>query len=239
MHASVFIPCLVDQFYPSAAAATIKLLRWAGVEVELARDHTCCGQPSFNDGYWEEAVPAAAHTLALLEESRYVIVPSGSCTAMMRHFYPRLLGPRLGHERVGAFARRVFELCEFLVGVAGVTGLPGAWHGSVTYHDSCHLLRELGVREEPRKLLRAKQGVNLVEMEHADFCCGFGGAFAVKLPHISGAILAEKLDKILASGARVVTAADAGCLMHIAGGLARRGSPIRVVHVAEILAAGI
>jgi L-lactate dehydrogenase complex protein LldE len=241
MKVSVFITCLVDQLYPAAGLAMCATLERLGVEVTFNAAQTCCGQPAFNTGFREEARGVARPTLELLarelETSDYVVAPSGSCTAMIKRLYPVLFdadaGLRAEAARVGA---RVFEYSQFLVDVLRVEDVGARFGGRVTYHSSCHALRELGVAEQPRKLIAAVRGCEFVEAENSDACCGFGGTFALKYPDISTAIADEKIGAIERSGARAVVSCDAGCLMQMAGMLARRGSPVRCLHIAELLA---
>lgn len=240
MKVSIFITCLVDQLYPAAGLAMCATLETLGVEVAFNAAQTCCGQPAFNTGFREEAREVARPALELLarelETSDYVVAPSGSCTAMMKNFYPVLFaddaGLRAEAERVGA---RVFEYTQFLVDVLRVEDVGARFEGRVTYHSSCHALRELGVAEQPRKLIAAVRGCEFVEAENSDACCGFGGTFALKYPDISAAIADEKIRTIERSGAQTVVSCDAGCLMQMAGMLSRRGSPVRCLHIAELL----
>jgi L-lactate dehydrogenase complex protein LldE len=243
MKVSLFVTCLVDQFFPRVGFAAAELLTRGGVEVVFDAGQTCCGQPAFNAGHRAEARAVAEVTLRLLtralQESDYVVVPSGSCATMLKKYYAELfkddagLGPQA--ERLGG---RVYELSQFLVEVLGAEDAGATYRGRVTYHDSCHLLRELGVSGEPRKLLAAVRGADYVEMNGADACCGFGGVFSVKYPEISSAIAEEKVKNVERCGADTVVACDAGCLMRMAGLLSRRGSGVRCVHLAELLAAG-
>lgn len=240
MKVSLFITCLVDQLFPQVGVKTVELLRRLGVEVRFNAEQTCCGQPAFNAGHRREAGRVAAGTLELFEAelggADYVIAPSGSCAAMIRNSYAELFATdpvmRGRAERVGP---RVLELSEFLVDVLGVEDVGASFRGSVTYHESCHLLRELGVSGAPRKLIGAVRGAEFVEMEGADACCGFGGMFSVEYPEISAAILAEKLQQVERSGADALVACDAGCLMQMRGALSRRGSRVRCMHLAELL----
>jgi len=236
MEIQLFVTCLTDQLAPQIGDATVRILERLGHRVRFPEAQTCCGQPAFNDGFPDEAAALAARTVEIFADPAPIVVPSGSCATMLRHFYPALLAAGPQAARVRDFAGRVFELSAFLVNVLGVTDVGARWRGTATYHDSCHLLRELGIRDEPRRLLAAVDGLTLVEMPYADHCCGFGGAFAVKFPEVSGAILDAKLDGIAASGAAAVVANDTGCLLQMAGGLARRGAAVRALHIAEILA---
>ena len=237
VRASIFISCLVDQFFPQVGEAMVKVLRRLGVELDFPSDQTCCGQPAFNTGYRREAERLARRFLDIFGDSQYVVVPSGSCGSMVKVFYPELFhdDPAL-NERALQLSGRVYEFSQFLVHVLGVTDVGASFQGRVTYHDSCHLLRELGVASEPRQLIDKVRGVELVEMQGSEECCGFGGAFSVKYADISGAILEDKLRHVAESGAEVLVASDSGCLMHMAGAMSRRDMPVRTMHLAELLA---
>lgn len=240
MQVSLFVTCLIDQISPQVGVAVVNLLKRLGVRVTFNPDQTCCGQPAYNSGYHREARAVARCTLRLfereLDSSDYVVVPSGSCVAMVRKCYPKLFSADAAEcARSERLAGRVVELTEFLVRVLRVESAGGSFGGRVTYHDSCHLLRELGVANEPRKLLNGVQGAEFVEMDRADVCCGFGGTFSVKFPELSTALADEKLASIERTGADAVVACDVGCLMHLAGVLNQRGLPMRCLHIAEIL----
>ncbi len=243
MKVSLFVTCLVDQFHPRVGFAAAALLRGLGVEVVFNAEQTCCGQPALNAGHRREARDVAAVTLRLLarelESADYVVVPSGSCAAMIVKAYAELFTgmPNSGRSPRRC-RRRVRELSQFLVGVLGAEDVGASFGGRVTYHDSCHLLRELGVAGEPRKLIGAVRGAAFVEMEGSDACCGFGGVFSVNYPELSAAIAEEKVESIERSGADVVVACDTGCLMRVSGLLERRGSRARCLHLAELLAPG-
>ena len=241
--ASLFVTCVVDQFYPEVGESAVAVLSRLGVDVGFPRGQTCCGQPAFNSGYWNDALPLAKRTLRVLDRAEHVVVPSGSCAAMIRVFYAELLHdhPDL-LEKARLLAPRVFELSEFVVDVLGVTDVTSVGAGAspavgrrVAYHSSCHLARELGVVDQPRGLLGSLSGAELVEMDRAEVCCGFGGTFSVKYPEISAAMLQDKLDAIRDSGADAVVACDSSCLMQIGGGLSRQGIDARPVHVAQVL----
>lgn len=215
------------------------MLERAGCAVTFPPAQTCCGQATFNDGFWDEARILALRFLDTFEGEEHIVMPSGSCAAMVREWYPHLFRdtPK-DAERARALGHRTYELSEFLVRVLGRVDLGARFAAAVAYHPACHGLRGLGLREEPRRLLGAVRDLRLIDLPRAEECCGFGGFFAVKFAGLSGAMLAAKLDAIESSGAEVVTATDASCLMHIAGGLARRGSPVRALHLAELLASG-
>ena len=239
LRASLFVTCIIDQLYPEVGVSVVRTLRRCGVEVDFPAGQSCCGQPLYNSGFTQEAKRLALRTLDAFEDADYLVVPSGSCGAMLRVFYLDLFGddPTL-LARAESLSRRVYEFTEFLAEVAGVEKGGGEESGSarrVAYHPSCHLLREMEVRDAPRRLLESAPGVELADLPDAEQCCGFGGTFAVKYPHISEEMLADKIEAILASGADTVTACDMGCLMHIGGAVSRQNLPVAVRHVAQIL----
>ena len=239
MKASLFVTCVVDQFYPEIGESAVRVLRRLGVDVDFPEEQTCCGQPAFNSGFRSDAKPLAKRFLDTFEGSEAVVIPSGSCTAMVRVFYPELFHDEPDFAaRIDAVAGKTFELTEFIVDVLGVTQLPGtpdAPGRTVTYHEGCHLRREIGVTTQPRALIEAAPGVDLVEMREAEVCCGFGGTFAVKYADISGAMLADKLRNVEDTGADAVVSCDSTCLMQIGGGLEKRGMAARPLHMAQLL----
>jgi L-lactate dehydrogenase complex protein LldE len=233
----LFVTCLVDLFRPSVGFAAAKLIADAGCDVDVPATQTCCGQPAYNSGDKATAQELAQQTIAAFEAHDFVVVPSGSCAGMLKQHYPAMLAADPAWKaRAAAFAVKVHELVSFLVNVRGVKTVDAALEACVTYHDSCSGLRELGIREQPRVLLRSVRGLELVELTDADVCCGFGGTFSVKYPDISNAIVERKAEHIAAAGAEVLLAGDLGCLMNMAGKLSRQGRPIAVRHVAEVLA---
>jgi len=232
----LFVTCLVDLVRPSVGFAAVKLLEEAGCTVEVP-PQTCCGQPAFNSGDRNTARDIAERVIAAFEPCDYVVAPSGSCAGMLKTHYPELFhGDPNWLPRVTAFCAKTFELTAFLVDVLKVAKVTARFPGTITYHDACSGLRELGIKAQPRRLLASVAGLTLKEMPDADVCCGFGGTFCVKYPEISNAIVGKKADRIAASGAETVVAADLGCLMNIAGKLQRAGYKVRVRHVAEVLA---
>ena len=237
MKASLMITCLGDLFFPEVGVAMVTVLRRLGVSVDFPEGQTCCGMPLFNSGHRAEAARVAARTVDLFARSEHVVVPSGSCAWMVAEEYPGLLkdDPQRA-SAARALASRTRELSQFLVEVVGVRAVPSTFRGVVTYHDSCHLLRGLGESRAPRALLEGVPGVQLVELPGADECCGFGGSFSVRLPEVSTAILAKKLDNIEKTGADCLVACDGGCLMQMSGGLSRRGSRVRALHLVQVLA---
>jgi L-lactate dehydrogenase complex protein LldE len=234
---SLFVPCFVDQLLPQVALDTVNVLRRIGCEVSFPEDQTCCGQPAFNSGYWDEARPCAQRFLRVFRDAEHIVCPSGSCTTMVRVFYPELLASSSEHDDAVALGQRTFELSEFLVKVAGVTDVGAKFPHSVTYHASCHGLRELNLRDEPLQLLRKVKGLQLVDMLRFDECCGFGGTFATKFASISVAMGTSKAENIAVTGAEFVTAIDPSCLMHVQGILGKRGDKAKTIHLASILAA--
>jgi L-lactate dehydrogenase complex protein LldE len=235
--ASIMITCLGDMFFPEVGVAMVKLLRRLGVTVEFPEGQTCCGMPLFNSGYHHDAALVAQRTVGLFAGAEHVVVPSGSCAWMVKKEYPGLLkeDPTL-KAAAEALAKKTYELSQFLVDVLGVTSVESSFEGKVAYHDSCHLLRGLGESRAPRTLLRGVKGCELVELPGSDECCGFGGSFSVRLPEVSTAVLDKKLANAEGTGADCLVACDAGCLMQMGGGLTRRGSRVRAVHLAQILA---
>jgi L-lactate dehydrogenase complex protein LldE len=215
----------------------VKLLRRLGVTVEFPEGQTCCGMPLYNSGYHDDAAAVAARTVDVFAGAEHVVVPSGSCAWMVKAEYPGLLAHDSRRQKAAQeLAARTREFSQFLVEVLGVERVASSFQGKVTYHDSCHLLRGLAESRSPRTLLRNVPGVELVELPGADECCGFGGSFSVRLPEVSSAILGKKLDNVERTGADCVVACDAGCLMQMGGGLSRRQSRVRALHLAQILA---
>jgi L-lactate dehydrogenase complex protein LldE len=233
----LFATCLVDLFRPSVGFSAAKLIEDAGCEVHVPIAQTCCGQPAYNSGDTKDTRDLAKQVIEQFEGFDYVVVPSGSCGAMLKMHYPELFkGNALWEERCRRFSNKVFELVSFLTDVRGVTDVEVRLDRTVTYHDSCSGLRELGISKQPRALLSSVEGLELKEMAGSDVCCGFGGTFCVKYPDISGKIVSKKTAMISETGAELLLAGDMGCLMNMAGKLKREGSTIEVRHVAEVLA---
>jgi L-lactate dehydrogenase complex protein LldE len=237
--AALFITCLADVLFPRVALSAARVLDRLGVEPVFPEGQTCCGQPAFNAGYRDEARRVARHFIEVFEPHEWVVAPSGSCVAMVRDHYPELFEGDPLLDRARALAARTFELTEFLTGVLRAEGTGARFPHRVTYHDSCHGLRNLGLREGPRRLIRSVGGIDLVELPGSDSCCGFGGVFSVKYPAISMAMCDDKVARIEATGAEFVIATDASCLMNMGGALERRGARARPLHIAELLAEGI
>lgn len=238
MRVSLFVTCLVDQLWSDVGACTVEVLRRAGCEVEFDERQTCCGQPAFNTGYRADARKVAERFIEIYEatDAEAIVSPSGSCTAMVHHYAELFPDDEQWRERARRVAARTFELSSFLVRVLKIEDVGARFAGRVTWHDACHGLRDLNIHSEPRRLLRKVREAEFVELDNADACCGFGGTFSIKYPEISVAILDQKIEAIERAGVSAVVASDASCLMQIGGRLSRKGSPVRVMHLAELLA---
>lgn len=233
---AIFIPCFVDQLTPSVGIDMARVLRRIGYDVDFPKAQTCCGQPGFNAGYWTEARILAKRFVQIFRSSELVVCPSGSCTTMVRVFYPELLAESPLYHEATALGLRVFEFSEFLVKVAKWIDVGAVFPHRVAFHDACHSLRELHLKNEPRELLRNVRGLELVEMPSSEECCGFGGTFSTKFPMIASAMGAAKAGNVQASGAEYVASTDPSCLLHIEGILRRNGSAAQTIHLANILA---
>jgi L-lactate dehydrogenase complex protein LldE len=238
---ALFVTCLVDLYRPSVGFAAVKLLEDAGCQVEVPTAQTCCGQPAYNSGAKDLTKQIARQVIESFRGYDYVVVPSGSCGGMIRAHYPELFADDPDwRPRAEALAARTYELVSFLHDVLRVTALETRWSGGpITYHDSCSGLRELGVREQPRALLRSIDGVTIAELPSSEVCCGFGGTFCVKYPEISDRMVGDKVANIEQTGAELLLAGDLGCLLNMAGKLKRQGSRIQTRHVAELLAGAL
>ncbi|TDI61589.1 MAG: (Fe-S)-binding protein [Alphaproteobacteria bacterium] len=234
---ALFATCLVDLMRPNVGFAAARLIEDAGYQLEVPEGQTCCGQPAYNGGDRAAAVAAALYTIDVLSGFDYVVLPSGSCAAMISRHYPTLFEKgSANHDRAVALAARTFELTVFLADIAKTELSSSSTIGAITYHDSCSGLRELGIHDQPRKLLSAMEGVTISEMKNPDTCCGFGGTFCIKYPEISSRLAERKASDIVQTGASTLVAGDVGCMLNIEGKLHRQGSDIKVRHVAEILA---
>ncbi|HPC45592.1 MAG TPA: (Fe-S)-binding protein [Candidatus Latescibacteria bacterium] len=235
MRVSLFITCLADLFHPEIGLAMVTILRKHGVELVFPRGQTCCGQPAFNTGNWAEARSVAARMLDVFESSEYVVSPSASCTAMIREGFPRLfVNDEALHARSEALASRSFEFIEFLGKVLNIKSADARFDGRLTYHYTCHQ-RALGMTTEAEDLVKSLQGVTYIPLEGKERCCGFGGAFSIKMPDLSGHMANDKVERIIETGAEAVVVNDTGCIMNISGALKRRGVPVKVIHLARIL----
>ena len=233
---SLFSTCIIDQLYPEVGTSVVKVLRQSGCEVDYPINQTCCGQPLYNSGFTKESKKIALKVLNEFEHSDYVVVPSGSCAAMMRNFYLDLFAnDQKNHPRSVSFAKKVYEFSEFLVRVLNIQDFGSRYPGKGTYHPSCHLLREIGEREAPEMLLSNVDGLELIDLPQAEYCCGFGGSFSIKYPHISEAMGTDKVENVISTGADYLISCDMGCLMQVGGLLSRTGSEIQIRHLSQIL----
>jgi L-lactate dehydrogenase complex protein LldE len=236
--AQLFLTCLGDQFYTSTLQNMTRILERLGVEVVFPPEQTCCGQPLYNNGFEEKTRPVASNFLHAFGKSEAPIVaPSGSCVSMVKHHYPSLFKPGTAEQDLAVdIASRTFEFTEYLVNVLKVTNVGAVYPHRVTYHATCHYLREMGLKKEAKSLLNEVRGLELVPLKEEETCCGFGGSFAVTFPEVSRSMMENKVKDILASGADTVVMCEPGCLMNIAGGLQKAGSHIRVMHIIDLLA---
>jgi len=234
---SLFVTCIVDQLFPRVGMAVVEVLEHLGFRVDFPERQTCCGQPAFNSGYREEAGQVARHFLDVFKDADYIVVPSGSCTSMIAHHFADIFDKEPARlEQARALEPKVYEFSRFLLEVAKVEDVGARLEEVVTYHHSCHALRELQVKDGPRRLLGHVRGLELREMDAAEECCGFGGTFSVKFAEVSGGMARDKIASIVRTGASAVVSADSSCLMQIQGTLSRAGLPVRALHLAEVLA---
>lgn len=234
---AIFVTCIVDQVFPRVGLAMADVLERTGYSIDFREQQTCCGQPAFNSGYRAEAAQVAGHFIRTFRDADFVVVPSGSCTAMItHHFFDIFPRDAAMHEEAEYLAPRVWEFSRFLTEVAKVDDVGAKFDETVTYHDSCHALRELHIKDAPRRLLRKVRGLTLKEMSVAEECCGFGGTFSIKFPEVSGGMARTKIDSIHQTGASTVVSIDSSCLMQLQGALSRAGSKVRTMHLAEVLA---
>jgi L-lactate dehydrogenase complex protein LldE len=240
MKVTLFIPCLIDQFHPQVGKNVVRILKKIGLDVDFADEQTCCGQPFFNAGYWKKAIPLAKRTIKAFKDAKVVVAPSGSCVTMIRTHYKELFSDNPDWlNQAQELSEKTYELSEFLTHVVQVDDLGASYKGKVTYHDSCQVLRGLGISSEPRQLIKNVKNLELIEMDKPDLCCGFGGLFSFKFPHIAEAMVEEKVKNILASGAEAVVGCEISCLMNIGGYLGYRGISVKTLHLADLLAHGI
>jgi L-lactate dehydrogenase complex protein LldE len=238
MTVQLFVPCFVDQLYPDVAFNTIKVLEKAGCTVKYNAQQTCCGQPAFNAGFWGEAKDVCTKFVQDFDGSDYIVSPSASCAGFVRNNYNKLFENNAFQSPAKKVANRIYELSEFLVKILNVTELGAKFEGKATYHDSCAGLRECNIKTEPRTLLNAVEGLELIEMNDTDICCGFGGSFAVKFDTISVSMADQKIENAITTDADYLISTDMSCLMHLDGRMKHNGQALKVVHLAEILASG-
>ena len=233
---ALFVPCYVDLINPEVGVSVVRVLRRLGVEVVYPEKQTCCGQPAFNSGFFGEARGVARHFMDVFEDWDHVVCPSGSCTTMVGHYYPFIFDENPEERaRAEALAPKVREFSDFLVNVLGVEDLGARLEGRAVFHTGCHQRRELGVLDEPRKLLANVGGLDVLDWRNEELCCGFGGTFSVKMPDVSVAMADEKLKALGESGADTLVSCDSSCLMHLKGRLDRTGHDVRVLHLAQVL----
>ena len=234
---SLFVSCIVDQLFPNVGMSVVKVLEGVGYNVAFPPAQTCCGQPAFNSGFRRDARSVALHFLDVFRDSEYIVVPSGSCTSMISHHYSDLFAGEPDRlEEIHRLEKKVWEFSHFLTEIAGVEDVGARLESVVTYHDSCHALRELRIKDGPRRLLSHVKGLELREMDIAEECCGFGGTFSVKFPEVSGGMARTKIESIKRTGASVVVSIDSSCLMQLQGTIRREGLPVTTMHLAEVLA---
>jgi L-lactate dehydrogenase complex protein LldE len=238
LQVQLFIPCFVDQLYPGTAFNMIKVLEKAGCSVSYNPAQTCCGQPAFNAGFWEEAKSVCTKFIRDFSGSEYIVTPSASCAGFVRNYYSRLFDNSSIHHEVADTSRRIVEFSEFMVKILKVEDVGAVLNGKATYHDSCAGLRECKIKAEPRKLLARVKGLQLTEMNDVETCCGFGGTFAVKFEAISIGMGEQKVDNALASGADYLISTDLSCLMHLQGYIQQKGYSLKTMHIADVLASG-
>jgi L-lactate dehydrogenase complex protein LldE len=238
LNVQLFIPCFVDQLYPETAFNMVKVLERSGCNVKYNTSQTCCGQPAFNAGFWDEAKSVCGKFIEDFSGTDYIIAPSASCVGFVRNYYGKLFENSSVHNEVKDLSKRIFELSEFLVNILKIENIGASLKGKATYHDSCAGLRECKIKQEPRKLLSHVKGLELTEMKDVETCCGFGGTFAVKFEAISVAMAEQKVENALATGADYLISTDHSCLMHLKGYINQKGYNLRTMHLADVLASG-
>jgi L-lactate dehydrogenase complex protein LldE len=236
LNIQLFIPCFVDQLYPATAFNMIKVLESAGCKVQYNANQTCCGQPAFNAGFQDEAKQVCSKFINDFRGADYIVAPSASCVGFVRNYYLKLFDNSSLHNGVKDLQKRIFEFSDFLVNVLHIEDVGAVLHGKATYHDSCAALRECKIKQEPRKLLSKVKGLELVEMDDVETCCGFGGTFAVKFEAISISMADQKVTHALATGADYIISTDLSCLMHIDGYIRHKGINLQTMHLADVLA---
>jgi L-lactate dehydrogenase complex protein LldE len=239
MIVDIFIPCFIDQIYPLAAQNMVKVLEKMGVEVHYNLEQTCCGQPAFNAGYWDHTKEVGKKFIRDFPNDRYIVSPSASCVGMVKNYYPELFHNSALHNEYKQVQKNIYEFSDFLVNVLTVSDVGATLNGVATYHDSCSALRELKIKDAPRKLLQAVRGLELREIPETDVCCGFGGSFSVKFEPVAVAMGEQKVEQAIATGADYLISTDLSCLMHMDGYIKKNGSPLKIMHLADVLASGI
>lgn len=239
MHADVFIPCFIDQFYPETGINMVRILEKLGVEVHYNKNQTCCGQIAFNSGFWDEAKAIGEKFIRDFSNNRYVVGPSASCVGMVRNYYDVLFYNTALHNEYRQLKKNIYEFSDFVVNVLKAVDLGAEFRHVITYHDSCAAIREYKLKDEPRLLLKQVKGIEIREMEHSEECCGFGGTFAVKHEPISTAMAEQKVEHALATGAEYIVSTDASCLLHQEGYIKKHKLPLKTMHLIDVLASGL
>ncbi len=239
MEVDIFIPCFIDQIYPQTGFNMVKVLEKAGVKVHYNTEQTCCGQFAFNAGYWDEAKKLGIKLIKDFDNNRPIVGPSASCIGYIKNYFDELFHNTAYHNEYKLLQRNIYEVTDFLVNVVKVTDFGSVFEHKVTYHDSCAALREYGLKDEPRTLLKNVKGLELIEMEERETCCGFGGTFSVKFEPISAAMAEQKVEHALDTGAEYIVSTDSSCLMHQYGYIKKHKHPLKVAHVMDVLASGI
>ncbi len=238
MLVDIFIPCFVDQLFPETAFNMVKVLEKAGCNVNYNPVQTCCGQPAFNAGFWDQCKEVAEKFILDFPNERYIVTPSASCAGMVKNYYPEIFHNTAQHNKSKSLKKNIYEFSDFLVNVLNVTDIGARLDGVATYHDSCSALREMGIKKEPRTLLSNVRGLELREMEDTETCCGFGGTFCVKYEAIAVGMAEQKIINAEASKANIIISTDVSCLMHLDGYLKKQNKKMKVMHLADVLAAG-
>ncbi|MEI6817537.1 MAG: (Fe-S)-binding protein [Bacteroidota bacterium] len=238
MLVDIFIPCFIDQIYPDTAHNMVKVLEKVGCEIHYNPEQTCCGQPAFNGGHWDACKEVGQKFIKDFSNDRYIVAPSASCVGMVKNYYGEMFHNSALHNEFKQVQKNIYELSDFLVNVMHVSDLGAKLEGVATYHDSCAALREMNIKQEPRTLLAKVKGLELREMKDTDTCCGFGGTFSVKFDTIAVAMADNKVENAMATGADILISSDMSCLMHIEGFLKKQKNPMKVMHLADVLASG-
>jgi len=236
LKASLFITCIADLMYADVGKSVVSVLKRSGVELDFPEGQTCCGQPAFSSGYYKDTAIVAKKIIDVFENSEMVVIPSGSCAAMIHHGYPILFkDDPIWRKKAKDFVEKTYEFSQFIVDILGITDVGAVFPQKVTYHSSCHMTRILGVEEQPKILLQNVKGIDFIELPYSFDCCGFGGTFSMKMADISAEIVEEKVNHIISTGADVLVGSDLTCLMNISGRINRRGIPIKTMHLAQVL----
>lgn len=236
MEVGIFIPCFIDQVYPHTGMSMVKVLEKAGVKVHYNPNQTCCGQMAFNSGFWDDARCVAEKFINDFMDYKWVVGPSASCVGMVRNYYNGMFDNSAIHNPNRQLGKKIFELTDFLVNQLKKENLGAVFHGKATIHDSCAALREYGLKDEPRRLLSNVEGLEIIEMEHTDVCCGFGGTFSIKHEAIATAMAEQKVENALKTGAEYIISTESSCLMHLQGYISRKKLPLKPIHIADLLA---